>query len=78
MRARLRRRNREPVGAEHIVRVEVRFATLGGKCVLMVHCNRSKLPVCLKDDNTEHFFIRTGPASVELQISQVLRCQATV
>jgi hypothetical protein len=64
---------RQRIGAEHLLNVEARFETLGGKRVLVVHCHRSSLPVCLKDDNTERFFIRTGPASVELQLSQVLR-----
>ncbi len=64
---------RQRIGAEHLVLVEARFETLSGKRVCVVQCKRSKVPVCLKDDNTEHFFIRTGPASVELQISQVLR-----
>jgi hypothetical protein len=64
---------RQRIGPEHLVHVEAGFETLSGKRVLVVQCKRSKIPVCLKDDNTERFFIRTGPASVELQLSQVLR-----
>lgn len=64
---------RQRIGAEHLVHVEARFETLRDKRILLVHCKRSKVPVYLKNDNWEHFFIRTGPASVELQLSQFLR-----
>jgi hypothetical protein len=64
---------RQRIGAEHLLNVEARFETLGSKRVLLVHCRRSNVPVCLKNDNTEQFFIRTGAASVELLLCQALR-----
>jgi hypothetical protein len=38
--------------------------------VLVVRCNKSNQPVFLKHENTEKFFIRTGPSTTELTPSQ--------
>ena len=44
--------------------------------VLCVECTSSKAPVFLRSGKEEQFFIRTGPASVELSASQVLQYAA--
>jgi hypothetical protein len=37
-----------------------------GKAVIRVDCGKSKKPVFLKDGKAEEFYVRSGPASVEL------------
>ena len=38
--------------------------------VLVVHCQKSRNPVYLSDGNEEHFYVRTGPSTVQLSMSQ--------
>ena len=38
--------------------------------VLVVKCGRSSLPVYVKDENVEHFYVRTGSSTTELSVSQ--------
>jgi len=44
-----------------------------GKTVLVIECERADRPAFLYNKNTEDFYIRSGPASVKLSISKVLR-----
>ena len=39
--------------------------------VLVIRCQRSTSPVFVKDDRTERFYLRTGPATAELSASQI-------
>lgn len=52
----------------------VRFimVPMDGKTVGVVRCDRAEEPVFLKDGNKEHFYIRNGPSSDELPVSQAL------
>jgi hypothetical protein len=52
----------------------IRFilVSLQEKTVGVVMCARSEQPVFLKDGNKEHFYIRNGPSSDELPVSQAL------
>ncbi len=45
---------------------------INGKKILRVDCDASSTPVFLKNEGKEEFFIRTGPASVQLSTSEVL------
>jgi hypothetical protein len=38
--------------------------------VMVVNCRKSPTPVFVKDGDTEHFYIRTGPSTTELSPSQ--------
>ena len=38
--------------------------------VLVVHCKKSSVPVYVKDGSDEHFWVRTGPATTRLSVSQ--------
>ena len=38
--------------------------------VLVVHCQKSRNPVYLSDGNEEQFYVRTGPSTVQLSMSQ--------
>jgi len=53
-----------------LVKYELQLAD--GKKILIVNCARSPRAVFLKHDKQEEFFIRTGPASVQLSAREVL------
>jgi len=38
--------------------------------VMIIRCKRSSNPVYVKDENVERFYIRTGPSTTELTLSQ--------
>ena len=61
------------IGREYLLPVEARFETLGGNRVFLVHCQRSKRPVFLRDGKMERFFLRAGPTTVELLPSEFQR-----
>ena len=42
------------------------------KRILRVDCETSPTPVYLKNDGIEEFFIRNGPASIQLPTSEVV------
>ena len=50
--------------------IHMHFDDYKGSRVMVVRCSSSKTPVFVKDDNTEKFFIRTGPSTTELTPSQ--------
>jgi hypothetical protein len=60
------------LGADHSKYVRFLIVPMDGKTVGVVRCARSEDPVFLKDGNKEHFYIRNGPASDELPVSQAL------
>ena len=39
--------------------------------VLVLHCEKAKSPVYVKEDNGKHFYVRTGPSTTELPIEFV-------
>ncbi|MCU7836895.1 MAG: putative DNA binding domain-containing protein [gamma proteobacterium symbiont of Taylorina sp.] len=43
------------------------------KMILVIECERASRPVFLYHKNEEYFYIRSGPASVKLSISKVIR-----
>ncbi len=44
-----------------------------GKTILVVECERADRPTFLHNKSTEDFYIRSGPASVKLSVSKVLK-----
>lgn len=60
------------LGADHSKHVRFLLVSMDEKTVGVVRCARSEDPVFLKDGNKEHFYIRNGPASDELPVSQAL------
>ena len=38
--------------------------------VLVVHCEKARSAVYVTDGNAQHFYIRTGPSTTELNLSQ--------
>lgn len=56
--------------------VHPRFEDFDGERVFAIECLPSRSPVFLRDGRDEHFYIRTGPSTTELQPSkaeQVIR-----
>ncbi|NQY33147.1 MAG: ATP-binding protein, partial [Coraliomargarita sp.] len=62
----------QQIGAEFSKYIEFRTVTLEGKLVGIAECQRSNEPVFLKHPKGESFFIRNGPSSDELPVSQAL------
>lgn len=58
------------LGIPAITNMHTHFEDHDGCRVLIVRCMKSSVPVYLKDDDTERFFIRTGPSTTELTASQ--------
>lgn len=60
------------IGADQSKHIRFILVKIDDKTVGVVRCARSEDPVFLKDGNKEHFYIRNGPASDELPVSQAL------
>ena len=60
------------LGPESMTRIALRFEAVAGAKVLRVGCGRSDTPVYHRDRKTEQFFIRTGPATTELVVSEAI------
>lgn len=60
------------IGLEFSEYIDFGLKKVSGKEILVVNCKKSLQPVFLKHKNEEQFFIRSGPSSRQLSISQVL------
>ncbi|MDF7826265.1 putative DNA binding domain-containing protein [Pontiellaceae bacterium B12227] len=60
------------IGADLSKYVRFIIVPMEGKTVGVVRCDRAEEPVFVKDGNKEHFYIRNGPSSDELPVSQAL------
>ena len=60
------------IGADLSKYIRFILVPMDGKTVGVVRCDRSSEPVFTKDGNKEHFYIRNGPSSDELPVSQAL------
>ena len=58
------------IGSHWTVYVHPRFEDLDGKRILAVDCASSRVPIYVKDAQQEHFFIRAGNSTSELQGNQ--------
>ncbi|WP_167617234.1 helix-turn-helix domain-containing protein [Maribellus sediminis] len=64
---------RDHVGMEFTEYINYRLFKFDGKKFLAVHCTSSPKPVFLSSNNKEQFYVRSGPASIELPISKALK-----
>ncbi|WP_340112115.1 AlbA family DNA-binding domain-containing protein [Maribellus mangrovi] len=64
---------RDHVGMEFTVYIKYKLLEIDEKKVLAVRCTPSPKPVFLSSNNKEQFFVRSGPASIELPISKALK-----
>jgi hypothetical protein len=49
------------------------FLEVDGKTIVVITCEKSANPVFLKAGKNEDFFIRSGPSSVRLSMSQMIK-----
>jgi predicted HTH transcriptional regulator len=61
------------IGLEFSEFIDFDLKSTGGKTIAVIHCSRANAPVFLKHGKDEDFFIRSGPASLKLSVSQVLK-----
>ncbi len=61
------------IGLEFSEFIDFDLKSTEGKTIGVVHCSRANAPVFLKHGRDEDFFIRSGPASLKLSVSQVLK-----
>jgi hypothetical protein len=61
------------LGAENARLVRFKLYDLDGKLIGAVECERSDLPVFLRNKNTEAFWIRNGPSNIELPVSRAVK-----
>ena len=58
------------MGVQAMTNIHAHFDDHDDYRVMIVKCRRSTAPIFLKDGNSEHFYIRTGPSTTELSASQ--------
>ena len=61
------------IGLEFSNYINLIINQIEGKTVLVIECERADRPTFLYHKNSEDFYIRSGPASVKLSISKVLK-----
>jgi len=59
------------IGIKHLPYISFDFEDWKIKRLFVVTCKAGDSPVYLKENNKEHFYIRTGPANTELTVSDV-------
>lgn len=65
-------RLQQHIGSEHAGSVRFGLYPAGGKNVLLIECTPATKPVFLTDGAQESFFVRTGPGTRKLSMSQML------
>lgn len=61
------------IGLEFSNFIQLTIDSIEGKTILVVECERANRPVFLFNKKEEDFYIRSGPASVKLSVSKVIR-----
>ena len=61
------------IGLEFSNFINLIINKIEGKTILVIECERADRPAFLYNKNTEDFYIRSGPASVKLSVSKVLK-----
>jgi len=61
------------IGLEFSNYINLIINQIDDKTILVVECERADRPAFLYHKNTEEFYIRSGPASVKLSISKVIK-----
>lgn len=64
---------KQHIGLEFSPYIAIRIHTFDTGKIVIVSCSPSKVPVFLKDNDKEHFFVRSGPSSVALPVSKALK-----
>ena len=61
---------KDRMGPEVMIAMNIHFDDYEDGRVMAIRCKRSPSPVYVKDDNIERFYVRTGPSTTELTLSQ--------
>ncbi len=61
------------IGAEFTRFIHLKIVTIQEKTILVVECERVRRPVFLLVGKNEDFFIRSGPSSMKLSMSQMVK-----
>ncbi len=61
------------IGLEFSNLINLIINQIEDKTILVIECQRAERPTFLYNKNTEEFYIRSGPSSVKLSISKVLK-----
>ncbi len=64
---------KDHIGMEFTKYINYRLHSNKGKKFLAVHCSPAPKPLFLLSNNKEQFFVRSGPASIELPMSKALK-----
>ncbi|MDW3195489.1 MAG: putative DNA binding domain-containing protein [Cytophagales bacterium] len=62
---------KERISTVHLQFLHFTFETYSGKELLRVDCKPASSPAYFLDDNTDHFFVRSGPSTSDLRLSKV-------
>jgi len=62
----------DKIGKQFIDQIQYALKSIRDEKILRVDCKTSSVPVFLKDNDREEFFVRNGPSSVQLATSEVL------
>jgi hypothetical protein len=65
------------IGAEFSRHISFKLLTVCEKTVVVIECERAKEPVFLVNGDDEEFYVRTGPSSVRLPPSKLLKYLTT-
>ena len=61
------------IGDEFLPYIRFKLVEFGEKAVMKVVCKRCGIPVFLKENKTEQYYVRSGPSSVELIGSDMVK-----
>ncbi len=61
------------IGAEFTRFIHLKVVTIQEKTILIIECERVRRPVFLSVGKNEDFFIRSGPSSTKLSMSQMIK-----
>ncbi len=62
---------KKSLGSIFLKYIDFSIETIDEQKLLRVDCKPSNIPAYMKDGNAEHFYIRTGPATTDLQVSKI-------
>jgi len=62
---------KDRIGVQYMRFIKFRFEDFDSKRVVRVDCKKSVVPAYLKKDNSELFYVRSGPSTSELPTSEV-------
>ena len=61
------------IGDEFLPFIRFKLVEFEDKAVMKVVCKRCNIPVFLKENKTEQYYVRSGPSSVELTGSDMIK-----